>query len=555
MREENLETDYIENMKTKYPVSVLIAPIVLAIALIIGIFIGRYYKSSEAENMFYIYPRTDKLTNVMNYITREYVDAIDKDEIVETTIPKILSELDPHSQYLPAQDIERVNEPLEGNFSGIGVQFNMLNDTLVVIKTIANGPSEKVGILAGDRILVVDGDTMAGKKIRSDSIVSRLKGPKGTNVNVGIERSNVESLIYFDIIRDDIPLYSMDIAYMVRPEMGYLKLNKFSRTTFEEFSEGVVKLLGQGMNQLILDLRGNGGGYLDAAVRIADQFLVEGQLIVYTEGNARQRQEYRASKGGLCKDIEVIVLIDEGSASASEILAGAIQDNDRGTIIGRRSFGKGLVQEQNMLQDGSAIRLTIARYYTPTGRSIQKPYENGNEEDYYHELSTRYLNGEFSERDSIKFNDTLEYITPGGKTVYGGGGIMPDIFVPIDTSGVTAYLVDVRNRGLIYRFSLKYTDDHRKELQNLSSINQINSYLDKNRTFTAFIKYAAKNNVAANTKEIETSKEILKTQLHAYIIRNVLDDEGFYPAIESIDTTLLKAIDVFKSEREMYAEE
>ena len=542
-------------MKTKYPVSVLIAPIVLAIALIIGIFIGRYYKSSEAENMFYIYPRTDKLTNVMNYITREYVDAIDKDEIVETTIPKILSELDPHSQYLPAQDIERVNEPLEGNFSGIGVQFNMLNDTLVVIKTIANGPSEKVGILAGDRILVVDGDTMAGKKIRSDSIVSRLKGPKGTNVNVGIERSNVESLIYFDIIRDDIPLYSMDIAYMVRPEMGYLKLNKFSRTTFEEFSEGVVKLLGQGMNQLILDLRGNGGGYLDAAVRIADQFLVEGQLIVYTEGNARQRQEYRASKGGLCKDIEVIVLIDEGSASASEILAGAIQDNDRGTIIGRRSFGKGLVQEQNMLQDGSAIRLTIARYYTPTGRSIQKPYENGNEEDYYHELSTRYLNGEFSERDSIKFNDTLEYITPGGKTVYGGGGIMPDIFVPIDTSGVTAYLVDVRNRGLIYRFSLKYTDDHRKELQNLSSINQINSYLDKNRTFTAFIKYAAKNNVAANTKEIETSKEILKTQLHAYIIRNVLDDEGFYPAIESIDTTLLKAIDVFKSEREMYAEE
>jgi carboxyl-terminal processing protease len=448
-----------------------------------------------------------------------------------------------------------VNEPLEGNFSGIGVQFNMLNDTLVVIKTIANGPSEKVGILAGDRILMVDGDTMAGKNISSDSIVSRLKGPKGTNVNVGVERQNVESLIYFDIIRDDIPLYSMDIAYMVRPNIGYIKLNKFSRTTFEEFSEGAVKLLGQGMTQLILDLRGNGGGYLDAAVRIADQFLEQGQLIVYTEGNARQREEFRASKGGLCKDVEIVILIDEGSASASEILAGAIQDNDRGTIIGRRSFGKGLVQEQNMLNDGSAIRLTIARYYTPTGRSIQKPYENGSEFDYYHELSDRYLNGEYSEKDSIKFNDSLKYTTPGGKVVYGGGGIMPDIFVPIDTSGVTNYLVDVRNRGLIYRFSLQYTDDHRKELQNFSTIEQINDFLIRKGTFKAFIRFAEKNNVPANRIEIKTSEEILKTQIHAYIIRNILDDEGFYPSIENIDITLLKAIDVLNSSTVIYASE
>lgn len=542
-------------MKTKYPVSILIAPILFAIAIVIGIFIGRYYKSSEAENMFYIYPRTDKLSNVMNYITREYVDPIDKNEIIENTIPKILSELDPHSQYLPASELARVNEPLEGNFSGIGVQFNMLNDTLVVIKTIANGPSEKVGILAGDRILIVDGDTVAGKKISSDSIVSRLKGPKGTNVSVGVERQSVENLIYFDIIRDDIPLYSMDIAYMVRPNIGYIKLNKFSRTTFEEFSEGVVKLLGQGMTQLILDLRGNGGGYLDAAVRIADQFLEQGQLIVYTEGNARQRQEYRASKGGLCKDIEVVILIDEGSASASEILAGAIQDNDRGLIIGRRSFGKGLVQEQNMLHDGSAIRLTIARYYTPTGRSIQKPYENGNEYDYFHELSDRYLNGEYSEKDSIKFNDSLKYTTPGGKVVYGGGGIMPDIFVPIDTTGVTDYLVDVRNRGLIYRFSLQYTDNHRKELENFSTNEQINTFLNKKNTFSEFIKFAEKNNVPVNKEEIKISKEILETQLYAYIIRNILDDEGFYPSIENIDTTLLKAIDVLRASDTMYASE
>jgi carboxyl-terminal processing protease len=553
MNQEKVELFKFENMKTKYPVSLLIAPIFFAIAIVIGIFIGRYYKSSEAENMFYIYPRTDKLTNVLNYITREYVDPISKDEIVESTIPKILSELDPHSQYLPAKDLERINEPLEGNFSGIGVQFNMLNDTLVVIKTIANGPSEKVGILAGDRILIVDNDTMAGKKISSDSIVSRLKGPKGTRVNVGIERQNIESLIYFDIVRDDIPLYSMDIAYMVRSDIGYIKLNKFSRTTFEEFSEGVVKLLGQGMTQLILDLRGNGGGYLDAAVRIADQFLEEGQLIVYTEGNARKRQEYRASKGGLCKDIEVVILIDEGSASASEILAGAIQDNDRGTIIGRRSFGKGLVQEQNLLHDGSAIRLTIARYYTPTGRSIQKPYENGNEDDYYLELSNRYIHGEYSQKDSIKFNDSLKYTTPKGKIVYGGGGIMPDIFVPIDTTGVTNYLVDVRNRGLIYRFSMQYTDDHRNELQDFSTLEQINAYLKQKKTFNEFIKFAEKNNVPANKAEIKTSEEILKTQLYAYIIRNILDDEGFYPSIEKIDTTLLKAIDVLNTSSAVYA--
>jgi len=542
-------------MKTKYPVNVVVAPIIIALAIVTGIFIGRYYQSNKTENMFYIYPRTDKLSNVVNYITREYVDPINKDRIIESTIPKILSELDPHSQYLPASELSKMNEPLEGNFSGIGVQFNMLNDTLVVIKTIANGPSEKVGILAGDRILIVDGDTMAGRNISSDSIVSRLKGPKGTLVNVGVERKNVKNNIFFDIIRDDIPLHSLDIAYMVRPEIGYIKLNKFSRTTFEEFSEGVIKLLGQGMTKLILDLRGNGGGYLDAAVRIADQFLEQGQLIVYTEGHARQRQEYRASKGGLCKDVDVAILIDEGSASASEILAGAIQDNDRGTIIGRRSFGKGLVQEQNLLHDGSAIRLTIARYYTPTGRCIQKPYENGHEDEYFLDLSNRYLNGEFSERDSIKFNDSLKFTTPGGKIVYGGGGIMPDLFVPLDTLGVTDYLVDVRNRGLIYRFSLQYTDDHRNELQNLSTIEQIDSYLRDKKTFEEFLSFAEKNDVPPNKKEIDESKEILTTQLYAYIIRNILDDEGFYPAIESIDNTLLKAIDVMKSTPTMYASE
>jgi carboxyl-terminal processing protease len=524
---------------------IVFTPIIFALAVIAGVLIGRFYRSAKQEDMFYIYPRTDKLSNVTNYITHEYVDHIDKDELIENTIPKILDELDPHSQYLPASELRTVSEPLEGNFSGIGVQFNMLNDTLIILKTIANGPSEKLGILPGDRILIVDGDTVAGKGLPSDSIVHMLKGPKGTEVTVGIERYNVDELLYFDITRDNIPLYSMDIAYMIRPEIGYIKLNNFSRTTFEEFSEGALNLIGQGMKKLILDLRGNGGGYLDPAVRIADQFLGDNKLIVYTQGNARPRQEYRASKNGLCLDTELIILIDEGSASASEILAGALQDNDRGTIIGRRSFGKGLVQEQNVFPDGSAIRLTIARYYTPTGRCIQKHYENGNSREYYRELSKRYLHGEFTELDSIKFDDSLKYTTPGGKTVYGGGGIMPDIFIPIDTVGVTDYLIDVRNRGLIYRFALRFTDEHRKELEKFNLLSELNQYLDGKNVFRQFIDFASDKDVKPNWQDIKESEEILHTQIYAYIARNIMDNRGFYPAIEKIDNTLLEAISIF----------
>ncbi len=537
--------------KSKNTIRTIITPILFALAIIAGILIGRYYQSSQRNSMFYIYPRTDKLTNVTNYITQEYVDPIDKNTLIEKTIPKILAELDPHSQYLPASELETVSEPLEGNFSGIGVQFNMLNDTLLIIKTIANGPSEKMGILAGDRILIVDGDSVAGKNIPSDSIVRKLKGPKGTRVKVGILRDQVAELLYFDITRDNIPLYSMDIAYMIRPEIGFIRLNNFSRTTFEEFSEGIIKLLGQGMQSLILDLRSNGGGYLDPAVRIADQFLDGGELIVYTEGNARPRQEYRASKGGICKDIDVVVLIDEGTASASEILAGALQDNDRGVIVGRRSFGKGLVQEQNVFPDGSAVRLTIARYYTPTGRCIQKPYENGDDDNYYLELSNRYLHGEFSERDSIHFNDSLKYTTPGGKIVYGGGGIMPDIFIPIDTIGVTDYLVNVRNRGLIYRFALQFTEQNRKGLEKTTSLEEINRYLDRNKIMDQFISFASQNNVPPNYKEIAISKELLKVQLYAYIIRNIFDNQGYYPSIEKIDNTLSKAVEII-SDRNAY---
>ncbi len=537
-------------MDRKYTIRIILTPILFALAIILGIIVGRYYKSAHSDNIFYIYPRTDKLTNILNYISRDYVDPISKDELVEKVIPKILTELDPHSQYLPASELETVNEPLEGKFSGIGVQFNMLNDTLVVLKTIANGPSEKIGILAGDRILIVDGDTVAGKKIPSDSIVKKLKGPRGTIVQVGIQRRQVKELIFFSITRDEIPLYSMDVIYSPRPGIGYMKLNTFSSTTFQEFTEGITQLIGQGMQSLILDLRGNGGGYMDPAIQIADQFLSGDELIVYTEGHARPRQEYHSTRGGLCSDLQLVILIDEGSASASEILAGAIQDNDRGIIIGRRSFGKGLVQEQNEFPDGSAIRLTIARYYSPTGRCIQKPYTNGNEEDYYMELTDRYMHGELSEVDSIKFDDSLKYTTPGGKIVYGGGGIMPDIFTPIDTTGFTNYLMELRNRGLIYRFALQYSDNHRKDLDQLNSLAEFNNYLNRKKAFNQFITFAAENGVPVNKKEIAISEKVLRVQLYAYIIRNTsLDNKGFYPAIESIDNTLVQAINVLEGKK------
>src|SRR5512133_409207 len=385
-------------------------PVIIALSLVAGILLGRYYSGNNAENKFIIIPKANKLDNVINYIENEYVDDISKNDLIERAIPKILEDLDPHSQYIPAVELQRVNEPLEGNFSGIGIQFNMLNDTLVVIQTVPNGPSQKVGILAGDRIIKVDGSIVAGRKIPSDSIVSKLRGPRGTQVHVDINRRSVNELLGFDIQRDNIPLYSVDVSYMIKDDIGYLKLNKFSATTEQEFITAINKLRGEGMKKLILDLRENGGGFMNAAIFIADQFLNSNELIVYTMGKARDKQEFMSSPGGLCTDLEIAILIDEGSASASEILAGAIQDNDRGTIIGRRSFGKGLVQEPVTLPDGSGMRLTIARYYTPTGRSIQKPYTEGFEE-YYDDLTTRYNHHEFEISDSIHFADSLKFTT------------------------------------------------------------------------------------------------------------------------------------------------
>jgi carboxyl-terminal processing protease len=439
-----------------------------------------------------------------------------------------------------------VNEPLEGNFSGVGIQFNMLEDTLVVIQTILNGPSEKAGILAGDRIIRVNGDTVAGINMPSDSIVNRLRGPRGSGVEVSVVRRDVSELLEFHLVRDNIPLYSVDVEYMIDQDIGYIKLNNFSITTEEEFAFAIDHLKGQGMKKLILDLRENGGGLMNSAVFIADQFLEGNEMIVYTEGKARTRQEYRSLPGGICTDLDVEILIDENSASASEILAGAIQDNDRGTIIGRRSFGKGLVQDQKQLSDGSALRLTVARYYTPTGRSIQKPYSDDLGEYYNDVRINRYLNGELEVADSNKFADTLKFITPGGNTVYGGGGIMPDLFIPLDTTGISPYYAEVRTKGLLYRFSLLYSDENRQQLNSLSTPEEFVDHLKRQNILRRFTDFTSREGVTGSTSDIATSSEIMNVQLQAYIARNFIDNTGFYPIIQQIDNTLLKAIEVFQ---------
>lgn len=534
--------------------------------MILGIAIGNWYGShfsssktgipslfnkmkqnGDSDLSFSLVPRSNKINSILSYIENEYVDTVDISELTETAIPPIIEKLDPHSIYIPARELQKFNEPLTGNFSGIGIQFNMIEDTIAVVNTIPNGPSEIVGLLAGDRIIFVDDSLVAGKKMPSDDIVKMLKGPRGTTVRVSILRRGEKNLLPFEITRDDIPLYSVDVSYMLDENIGYMKISTFAMTTFKEFVEGIDKLHREGMTKLILDLRGNGGGLMEPAINIADQFLTENKLIVYTQGKARPRFDYMSTSKGICLEDELVILLDEFSASASEILAGAIQDNDRGTIIGRRSFGKGLVQEQIEFKDRSALRLTIARYYTPTGRSIQKPYTS-NHEDYYSDIHDRYTNHEMESLDSIKFADSLKFITPGGRTVYGGGGIMPDVFIPIDTIGISPYFNRVRNLGLIYRFAFDYTDTHRNALEKLNSPSDIERYLDKTSYFNDFLKYAETKGVKRDLKDINISRQIISTQLKAYIARNIIDNDGFYPIIKGIDVTLLKAEEILKKE-------
>ncbi|HDP55219.1 MAG TPA: S41 family peptidase, partial [Bacteroidetes bacterium] len=524
-------------------------PIALALVLAVGLALGFSLKKQPGRTSLTVYPKTDKLSSVLSYIEDQYVDTVSMDNLVESAIPTLLKNLDPHSVYIPASDLKAVNEPLDGGFDGIGITFNMPNDTIIVITTIQGGPSERMGIMPGDRIVSIDDSLVAGVNIPQDDIVKMLKGPNGTKVKVGIMRADVPEVIHFDLIRDKIPIYSIDISFMVTPDIGFIKISRFARTTYSEFVSAVEKLQEKGMKKLIIDLRGNNGGYLDAATNIANEFLPEGKLIVYTQGKARARQNIYSNAKGKCLNTPVTVLIDEFSASASEILAGALQDNDRGTVIGRRSFGKGLVQEQVMFADGSALRLTIARYYTPTGRSIQKPYEPGNE-DYYYDISNRYLHGEFQEKDSIKLDDSLQFTTPMGRIVYGGGGIMPDHFIPMDTTGTSPYFNLVARRNLIYRFAFEYSDRNRKELSALETPNSFIDYLRRVNIMDQFVEFANKQGVKPNKNQINISKKIIETQLIAYIARNIIDDDGFYPIITQIDNTLLQAIEIISSQND-----
>jgi len=523
-------------------------PIIIAVAMVAGLYIGRYYHQASMIGPGF-FSTHSKIESLLDIINSQYVDTVDSKQLVEDVMPKIIGELDPHSAYIPAKDLESVNEELEGSFGGIGVQFSILNDTITVVSVISGGPSEKVGILPGDRIIAVNDTSFVGKEITNEKVMGKLRGPKGSQVNLSIKRASSKTPLEFDVVRGDIPVNSVDVSFKINEKTGYLKISKFGRTTYDEFMNALAKLKKEGAEKYIIDLRGNTGGYMEAAINMVNEFLPKGQLIVYTEGKAFKREEAYSNGTGAFQKNQVIILMDEWSASASEIFAGAIQDNDRGLIVGRRSFGKGLVQQQIPFSDGSAIRLTIARYYTPSGRSIQKNYELGKNDDYSQDIMNRFLHGEFDSKDSIKLNTELRYKTLNGRDVYGGGGIMPDIFVPRDTIGITSYFNNVVNTGLIYQFAFKYSDEHRETLEKYKNYQDILRYMQKQPLLNEFVTYAATHGVKPRPVYINISRHLITNQLYAYIARNILGDEAFYPILMTHDNTLLKAVEILNDNK------
>lgn len=524
-------------------------PIFLAVAIIGGVFLGAKLQSRlQLSTRSTPVSSANKVGLILNLIEGNYVDTVDSKKLVEAAIPEILKQLDPHTVYIPAKDMQEVSEEMSGNFSGIGVQFSIQNDTIMVIDVISGGPSQKLGIRAGDRIVKVNDSIMAGVKITNDKVLKKLRGEKGTKVNVSIARKGFRELIPFVITRGEIPLTSIDVNYMINSNTGYIKVGRFAEKTYEEFMSGIDKLDKDGASQLIIDLRGNPGGYLGAVIKMVNEFLDNGELVVYTEGRTQPKKTFNAERKGTYLGKKVIVLVDEYSASASEIFAGAIQDNDRGTIIGRRTFGKGLVQEQIPFYDGSAMRLTVARYYTPSGRCIQKSYKNGLD-DYYGDITRRIAHGEFEQKDSIKYTDTLKYYTRMKRVVYGGGGIMPDIFVAADTSGFSGYYGKITQKGLVYQYAFDYSDKYRNELGKLKTGKEFESYLLQHNILSLFTEYAAKKGIPADQKGIAASGKIIETQLMAYISRNIIGEVGFYSVISKIDPTLNEAIKAFDSKK------
>lgn len=522
-------------------------PFYFALALAAGVALGYYFTFhsdfSPKTASYHSKTKGNKINNLLDYIEMQYVDTVNREQLENKTIMGMLKSLDPHSDFIPASDFIAVNEPLEGNFDGIGIEFNIINDTIRVITPIIGGPSEKLGIKAGDRIVKVNGRSIAGIKVTNKQVFEKLRGKSGSTVTVSILRGNIKKPLDFEITRGKIPIYSIDVSYMLTPGIGFIKVSRFAGTTYDEYLKAFNDLSRQGMKKLVLDLRGNGGGFLKTAVELADEFLMDGLQIVYTEGKAHPKKVYTASSKGGFETNDLVVLIDEGSASASEIVAGALQDNDRATIIGRRSFGKGLVQDQIDLPDGSAVRLTIARYYTPTGRCIQKPYDKSLDA-YFNEEYERYENGELYNADSIKVDKTKVFHTPGGKTVYGGGGIVPDIFVSLDTMKYSPVLNRLYNTGTLNTFAFEYTDQNRTGL--LNTYKTAKDFISNFKISDNEIR-SLKNYLTLKKLSIPnfTGKESGFAQiLKALIGRNLFDRDAYYPILYQNDQAILKAIDV-----------
>ncbi|MGK7396272.1 MAG: S41 family peptidase [Candidatus Cyclobacteriaceae bacterium M3_2C_046] len=519
-------------------------PLILAVGIAAGILIGaRMVDHNASDND--LFSSVLKFREVLTHVERDYVDEVSMDELVETAINKMLEKLDPHTVYISSEDVQIAKDQLEGEFEGIGIEFNIIKDTIYVVAPLSGGPSEKVGLLSGDKIITVNEKNVAGANISNREVMELLRGPKGTEVEVGIKRSSEKDLLDFTIERDKIPQHSVDVSYMVNEEVGYIKVSRFAATTYDEFKQAIEDLADQGMKKLILDLQGNPGGYMDRAINIADEFLRADKLIVYTEGKKNKYDtEARSTSKGDLEDDPLIVLIDEGSASASEIVAGALQDNDRALIVGRRSFGKGLVQIPISLNDGSELRLTISRYYTPSGRSIQKPYDSGVSE-YNHDQIERFEHGELFYADSIKFNDSLKYKTSKGRTVYGGGGIMPDVFVPLDTSANSEYFRKMFYSNAIREFTLNYYELHKEKLNNMSQKQFINQFEITDKMLNQIIDLAKDAGVAYDQEGFLRSKSLIRNRVKAQIARSIWQNEGFYPIINQTNEAFQHALGLF----------
>ena len=523
-------------------------PIIIAVSIVAGILIGTFYANHFAGNKLgIINTSSNKLNALLRIIDDQYVDTVNMSTLVEEAMPLILGELDPHSTYIPAQDLEATNSELDGSFSGIGIQFSIQDDTIHVSSVIQGGPSEKVGLMAGDRIISVNDTAFVGKEVSNTTAPRKLKGPKGSTVKVGVYRPSANEKLTFNIVRGDIPVNTVDAAYMINDKFGYIKVSKFGRTTPAELLMAIAKLGQKNCKGLIIDLRGNTGGYLEAATRMVNEFLPKGKMIVYSQGRKYPRTEEFSDGTGSCQKTPIVVLTDEGSASASEIFAGAIQDNDRGTIIGRRTFGKGLVQQPVEFSDGSAIRLTIARYYTPSGRCIQKPYVKGNDQDYELDLLKRYEHGEFFSKDSIKQDESSKYYTSLGRVVFGGGGIMPDIFVPQDTTGFTTYYSMALNRGLMIQFAFQYTDHHRSVLSKYPDEQALLQYLRTQPIVEQFVSFADSKGLKRRNILIQKSYRLFERNLYGNIIYNMLGLESYIKYLNQSDTTVRKAIEVLQA--------